>query len=393
MSSTIINFNNRSGESITAGLSLPADERPKAYAIFAHCFNLISHTAAVDSTVRALNQKGIAVFTLDFTGADTDFQYHAALEDLLDAAEYLEKNYRSPQMIIGHSLAGLASILVANRIASIEAVVTISAIAKAKSITKLVERKRKDLAEVTLGENTFGVKESLIDQLTFASVKEAIHKMKLPILVFHSPQDNIVDINNAEKIYKLSFHPKSFISLDGADHFLTNVDNAYYTGDMIGSWSARYVEMVKENPLVTQHQTAVRIGTTKYVTEVKAGIHHQIADEPIEDGGKDLGPNPYQFLLAGLGACTAMTLRMYANHKKWPLEEVTVHLNHENEYLKDANETNKRTAKLDKLERAIQVKGDLTDQQRERLLEIANKCPVHRTLENNPIITTKWVEE
>ncbi|WP_044212595.1 bifunctional alpha/beta hydrolase/OsmC family protein [Flammeovirga sp. OC4] len=396
MSSEKIIFKNKKGIEIEAEICNPADQITHAYALFAHCFSGMDDTSVIDSIKRGLNQKGISVVTLDFTGISHQNEYHADHEDILSLTDYMSEHLRSPQILIGHSLAGAACLVSANRIASVEAVVTISAVIKSSHIRKLCTQSQDDkgLYDVALGDNYFKVTADFIDEITHQNIKEIIHKIRIPLLIFHSPQDEIVDINNAEKIYSNAFHPKSFISLDYANHFLSNPQNGYYVGNNIANWSERYVQMEPEDPLVTQHQTAVRIGTTKYVTEVKAGIHHQIADEPIEDGGKDLGPNPYQFLLAGLGACTAMTLRMYADHKKIPLEEVTVHLNHENEYLKDAEDTNKRTAKLDKLYRNIQIKGDdLTEAQIKRLMEIANKCPVHRTLENNPIIITNLLEE
>ncbi|WP_199880215.1 bifunctional alpha/beta hydrolase/OsmC family protein [Flammeovirga pacifica] len=384
---------NRSGSSITAQLSLPADEKPLAYAIFVHCYAFSDQTFASDAIVRSLNQKGIGIFAIDFTGKLTgNAKYNASINDILDAANYLEENYKAPQLLIGHSIAASACLIAAKEMKSLEGIVSISGIVEKDQLEGRI-KKLKTMTKFELGKNKLKIEEELATKLVANSFHSDIKQLKLPILLFHSPFDDVVHINNAETIYQLSFHPKSFISLDKANHFLTNDENAAYVGEMIGSWSERYVNMTNDNPLVTQHQTAVRIGTTQYITEIKAGKHHQIADEPIEDGGKDLGPNPYQFLLAGLGACTAMTLRMYANHKKWPLDEVYVHLNHEREYLKDANETNKRTAKLDKLYRHIQVKGDLSDEQRQRLLEIANKCPVHRTLENNPIIITDLLEE
>ncbi|AZQ61494.1 osmotically inducible protein C [Flammeovirga pectinis] len=393
MSFSIINFKNNQGDVLVASLSLPADEKPHAYALFAHCFfSSLEETTVVNSIVRELNQKGIAVFSLDITGfSQQNPGYAASIEDILSASDYMAENLKSPQLLIGHSLAGSAAILLANRIASVDAIVTISAFSKVKSIEKVADVEG-DYANVHLLAKEFKVKSSFINQISSPNYADIIHKIKLPLLIFHSPFDAVVDIKNAEKIYKNAFHPKSFISLDDANHFLSTPRNGQYVGNMIGSWAERYVEMELEDPLETQYQTAVRIGTTKYVTEVKAGVHHQIADEPLKDGGKDLGPNPYQFLLAGLGACTAMTLRMYANHKKWNLEEVTVHLNHENEYLKDAENANKRTAKIDNLYRHIQIKGDLTEKQRGRLLEIANKCPVHRTLENNPVIHTDLLD-
>lgn len=394
MSSKKINFISKKGTEVQAEINFPADKRTHAYALFIHCFN-DTNTSVVDSIRRGLNQKGIAVVSFDFTGITQKESYHADLEDVLLLANYMDEFYQSPRMLIGHSLASAACLVLANRIASVEAVVTISGVIKSKDILQLGKPSERDssLFDVSLGDTKFSVATSFIDEITHKNIKEIIHKIRIPMLIFHSPHDMIVDITNAEKIYSNAFHPKSFISLDYANHFLSNPENGKYVGNNIATWSERYVQMEPEDPLVTQHQTAVRIGTTKYVTEVKAGIHHQIADEPIEDGGKDLGPNPYQFLLAGLGACTAMTLRMYADHKKLPLEEVTVHLNHENEYLKDAENTNKRTSKLDRLYRNIEIKGDLTDKQRQRLLEIANKCPVHRTLENNPIIVTNLLEE
>jgi putative redox protein len=276
-------------------------------------------------------------------------------------------------------------LLAAQHIESTEAVVTIGAPSEPKHVkenfnAQLDKIEETGTAEVTLAGRSFTIKKQFIDDLEATNMEKAIQSLKKPLLLFHSPQDNIVGIENAERIYKNAYHPKSFISLDGASHLLTKREDAQYVGHVIARWCERYVQLGPTTELATDQQVVTSIGREPYVTEVLAGDHHFLADEPTSVGGQDLGPTPYHLLNASLGTCTAITLRMYADRKEWPLEKVNVHLSHEKIHAKDCEDCETEEGKIDKITREIELVGDLDQQQRERLLQIANKCPVHRTL-------------
>lgn len=200
-------------------------------------------------------------------------------------------------------------------------------------------------------------------------------------MVFHSPQDEIVDIKNAEKIYVAAHHPKSYISLDGADHLLSNKADANYVGEVISSWATRYVTLaMQEDDLETDHQVVVRNEKENGLfTEIMANGHYLTADEPKDVGGTDLAGTPYDLLVAALGACTAMTLRLYADHKEMALDEVKVHLTREKRHAEHAEQMDE-ASKIEVIDRHLELTGDLTQAQRDRMVEIANKCPVHKTL-------------
>lgn len=400
MNSQKVAFPNRSGIEIVARLDLPVDGKISACALFAHCFTCNKNLTAVRNISRSLTQQGIAVLRFDFTGlgesegdfADTNFSSN--VEDLLDAAAYLEKQLEMPQILIGHSLGGAAVMFAAAKLQEVRAVVTIGAPANPQHVQHLFKGKLEDLApgeavEVNIGGRGFKLKRQFVEDLHTKDMPSLLKQLRKATLIMHAPHDTTVGIENAREMYQHLMHPKSFVSLDGADHLLSNKADSLYVGSVIAAWVQRYLpEPPEEDSLTTEKQVAVRIGTEKYVTEVKAGKHSLIADEPKSVEGKDLGPSPYELVAAGLGACTAMTLRMYADRKKWDLQEVTVHLSHIRAHAPDSQNSGKPTSMMSTFERELELEGNLDEKQLARLMEIADRCPVHRTLEGDIHIQT-----
>jgi len=299
---------------------------------------------------------------------------------------------------VGHSLGGAASIFAASKIDSVRAVATIGTPSEPEHVTHLLDSSIEDIeangfANVTIGGRSFMIKKQFLDDLRSKDMYEILHNLKKALLVLHSPQDRIVEIDNAAKIYGAAYHPKSFITLDGADHMLTDKVAASYAGNTIASWVSRYIDLPKKEKLDTDKQVVAKLGSEGYTTEILAGQHGLIADESEEVGGDDFGPSPYELLSSALAACTVMTLQMYARRKKWDLKEVKVHINHGKKYVEDCNNCDEKTSKIDHFERCIEVEGDLSEEQVERLLEIANRCPVHRTLSRDISISTDLLSE
>ncbi len=400
MRSKKVTFENKNGYTLAARLELPANSVPHNYALFAHVFTGNKNLSAVRHISRALTLNGIAVLRFDFTGlgesegdfADTNFTSN--VEDLLAAARFLESNYKAPTIIVGHSLGGAASIFAASKIESVRAVATIGTPSEPEHVTHLLRSRIEDIeangfANVNIGGRTFMIKKQFLDDLRSKDMYEILNNLKKALLVLHSPQDRIVEIDNAAKIYGAAYHPKSFITLDGADHMLTDKNTAAYAGNSIASWVSRYIDLPKKDKLDTHKQVVAKLGTVGYTTEILAGQHGLIADESEEVGGDDFGPSPYELLSSALAACTAMTLQMYARRKKWPLTEVKVHINHGKKYIDDCNTCETKNGRIDHFERCIELEGDLSEEQIKRLLEIADRCPVHRTLEGEIRITTE----
>lgn len=402
MNSKKIKFNNKEGQELSASLELPADGKPKTYAIFAHCFTCSKNLSAVVNISRALTLNSIGVLRFDFTGlgqskgdfAETNFSSN--IDDLQRAYDFLKKEYTAPSIIIGHSLGGAAVLAAASKMEKVEAVATIGAPADPVHVSHLFkenidEIKSKGEATVSIGGRPFKVKEQLLNDLEKSDIARGLKNLNKALLIMHSPQDTIVEVENARKLYENAMHPKSFISLDGADHLLTKKEDSLYVGNVIATWASRYVNFDKETDLESEKRVVTRTGSDGYTTQIKAGSHFLLADEPEEVGGKNLGPTPYDLLVAGLGACTSMTLHMYADRKEWPLEEVKVHLTHDKVHAKDCDHCEETTAKIDEITREIEIIGDLTDEQRSRLMEIADKCPVHKTLHSDISIKSKLI--
>lgn len=398
-------FPNTEGMTLSAQMEWPANQEPHNYAIFAHCFTCNKNLHAVRAISKALAGRGFAVLSFDFTGLGqsegnfSDANFSGNVKDIVSAAQFLKDEFKSPALLLGHSLGGAAVIQAAESIGTITAIATIGAPAKAEHVKKVFEEHLPEIettgmAKVHLGGRPFLIRQQFVDDLRSHVPADALKKLRQAILILHSPQDQIVGVENAAELYQEAHHPKSFISLDGADHLLTNKSDSNYAGEVIAAWANRYIELPEERSLESEYQTAALISGKEsgYTTLIKAGKHFVTADEPEDVGGNDFGPTPYQLLASSLAACTAMTLRMYANRKGLDLKEIKVHVNHTKRYSDDAAQSNEVGARIDHFERLVEVEGDLDESQRKRLIEIAEKCPVHKTLEREITITTRSLE-
>lgn len=392
MASSKFEFPNSSGQQLAAKVDLPSGH-PKAFAIFAHCFTCNKNLNAVRNISRALNEEGFGVLRFDFTGlgdsegefAETNFSSN--VEDLVAAANSLATHYEAPRLLIGHSLGGAAVLYAASKIDSVEAIATIGAPSDPEHVTHLLQSDIAEIessgeASVNIGGRTFSVKKQFLDDLRDRNPVKVVRDMRKALLIMHSPQDMTVEIKNAANIYTAAHHPKSFISLDGADHLLTNKADSRYAGRVIAGWAGRYISTQEPEKLATKNAVAIRTGKT-YTTQIAAGRHQLIGDEPKSVGGADLGPNPYDYLLTALGTCTGMTLRMYADRKKWEMDEVTIHLDHHRNHMEDCEDCEGGVKKVELIKKYISFKGNLDQTQVDRLLEIADRCPVHRTIHHD----------
>jgi len=400
-------FPGANGDRLAARLDLPVDGKPIAYALFAHCFTCGKNLRAAGNISRALTGQRIGVLRFDFTGlgesegdfADTNFSSNVA--DLVAAARFMGEEYDAPAILIGHSLGGAAVLQAAGEIESVKAVVTINAPADPVHVAHLLEGAQSEIAakgqaQITLGGRTFTVKQQFLDDLDATKMETTIRNLRKPLLVCHAPKDNTVSVDNAAAIFQAARHPKSFLSLDNADHLLSNEEDSLYVGTVAAAWARKYVGSLLADPekpaLSTDAQVVVRTDREHYRTEILANGHSLLADEPVTAGGTDTGPTPYDLLLAGLGACTSITLRMYADRKGWPVEAIAVHLDHSKIHADDCEECESPSGKIDRIEREVELIGDLDDEQRARLLEIADKCPVHRTLHSEISVKTRLRE-
>ncbi|MGB5821915.1 MAG: bifunctional alpha/beta hydrolase/OsmC family protein [Saonia sp.] len=398
-----VTFNNKDGYPLVGRLELPVDRHPHNFAIFAHCFTCNKNLLAVKNIGKALTSNGFGVLRFDFTGlgesagdfADTNFSGN--VDDLIAAARYLETHYEAPSLIIGHSLGGAAVIFAAAEIPSIKALATIGAPSDPVHVKHLLKSGIEEIeangkAVVNLSGRDFTIKKQFLEDLETKSLPETVRKLRKPILIMHSPQDDTVGIKNAEEIYIAAMHPKSFVSLDDADHLLMNKKDSIYVGEVIAGWAKRYVDLNEGQNLKTKHQVAASLDAEDaFTTQMKVGNHYITADEPLEFGGNDFGPSPYELVSAGLSACTAMTIQMYSKRKGWTIENVEVHTSYEKTHATDCADCESPNAKIDTFHREIRLTADLDEQQRQRILEIADKCPVHRTLHSKTLIITKLI--
>lgn len=395
-----IEFTGALGARLAARLDRPAVP-PIAYALFAHCFTCSKDTRAATYVAAALAERGIACLRFDFTGlggsdgefANTGFSSNVA--DLIAAADYLRAHHRAPSVLVGHSLGGAAVLAAAARIPEAVGVATIGAPAEPAHVLRHIpeqERIARDgAAEVVLAGRSFRISRGFLDDLAGQRIAGAIAGLRRALLVMHSPRDDTVDIENATRIFTAAKHPKSFVSLDPADHLLSRREDAHYAGQVIAAWAARYLPAgAAATPAPVAGKVVVQETREGRFTQlVAAGPHALRADEPVEVGGLASGPSPYDLVLAGLGACTAMTIRMYADLKKLPLERVTVELRHDKIHAQDCAECETREGKVDRIERVVRLDGALDEAARAKLLEIANKCPVHRTLHSEVTVPTR----
>jgi uncharacterized OsmC-like protein/pimeloyl-ACP methyl ester carboxylesterase len=401
MRSERFEFPNAQGEKLAAALDLPLGE-PTTYALFAHCFTCGRENVAAKRIAERLSVHGIAVLRFDFTGlggsegefANTHFTSN--VDDLVAAADHLRKTRKASAILIGHSLGGAAVLAAAHRIEEVRCVVTIAAPADPAHVTGLFKDhvgtiRDKGEVDVQLAGRPFKIRREFLDDVAEQMLMDRIAHLKKALLVFHSPTDELVGIDSASRIFVTAKHPKSFVSLAGADHLLSKKSDAEYVAIVIAAWSERYLDQpdsvaatASETGVVTVRET--RAG--KFQQEIMSGPHRFIADEPVSFGGLDSGPGPYDLLLAGLGACTSMTLRLYADNKKLPLERVTVRLSHNKIHATDCANCETKEGMIDRIDRNITFEGDLDQATRKRLLEIADKCPVHRTLKSKIDIRT-----
>lgn len=399
-----VTFAGSQGGKLAALLELP-DGPPRAFALFAHCFTCSKDIFAAARIAGGLADAGIAVLRFDFTGlgasegefANTNFSSN--VEDLLRAAAYLREEHEAPSILIGHSLGGAAVLAAAGKIAEVKAVATIAAPASPGHVAHLLTDARPEIdakgdAEVVLAGRSFRIQKQFLDDIEGHRLADSIKTLKRALLIFHAPRDGIVGIENAGEIFQAARHPKSFVSLDGADHLLTRHEDARYVAAVLSAWATRYVPGLAVSEAKSKESAPGRVvvretGNGSFQQEIIAGPHRLLADEPRPVGGTDTGPGPYDLLLAGLGACTAMTIRMYVDRKELPLERVSVVLAHDKVHAEDCADCETREGKIDVIDREIELTGDLDDAQRTRLLEIAEKCPVHRTLHSEIKIRTR----
>jgi len=391
MSTQPFDFTGADGQQLSGMLDLP--EGPvSSYALFAHCFTCTKNSLAAVRLGKALTALGYGVLRFDFTGLGqsggefADSSFSGSIADLIAAADAMREAGRPPALLIGHSLGGAAVLAATGQIPETRAVATIGAPFDVDHVTRLFaggieELREKGEAEVRIGGRPFRLRQSFVDDLASHDQGERIRALRKPLLILHSPQDSIVGIDNATAIYKAALHPKSFISLDGADHLLTDRQDAEFAATIIAAWSSRSLKssMPARSDAQSGVVTVSETGEGAFQVEVSAGGVHFLADEPPEVGGLGSGPTPYDLLAAGLGACTAMTLRMYARGKQLPLDRVTVTVGHGRR---------RETEPSDLFTRRLLLEGDLSAEQRQRLMEIAGKCPVHRTLERGAAVET-----
>ena len=396
-------FASTEGHKLAAALDLP-DRKPLAYALFAHCFTCGKDVLAAKRIAVALATRGIAVLRFDFTGlgsSEGDFAnstFSSNVADLVRAADHLRESRSAPALLIGHSLGGAAILAAAASIPEAKAVVTIAAPSDPAHVTGLFSDRIEDIrkagkAEVSLAGRPFTIKREFLDDIAEQGLTTRLANLHKALLVMHAPTDDMVGIDNATRIFVAAKHPKSFVSLAGADHLLSEKRDSSYVADVIAAWSSRYVELAPEQIADTGNaprQVVVReTGNGKFQNMVTVGPHALLADEPVAAGGEDTGPGPYDFLLAGLGACKSMTMRLYADRKSFPLERATVTLRHGRIHAQDCAECETKEGMLDQIEVEIGLQGALDADQRKRILEIADKCPVHRTLTSEIRIVTR----
>ena len=398
-----VSFPGHSGESLAARLDAP-DTPPRAYALFAHCFTCTKDIFAASQIARSLAEAGVAVLRFDFTGlghsegefANTNFTSN--VDDLVAAANHMRQAFEAPALLIGHSLGGAAVLAAAGEIPECKAVATIGAPADPGHIAHLFgdttdQIEAEGEAEVSIGGRPFRVQKQFLDDIREQALEHRIANLRRALLVMHGPFDKIVGVDNAGAIFAAANHPKSFISLDSADHLMSKREDAIYAATALAGWASRYLPPIEsaDPATVTAAEGEVVVGETgenMFAQSIAAGPHRLRADEPPSVGGGDTGPTPYGLLLASLGACTSMTLRMYANRKKLPLERIVVRLRHDKIHAEDCAECETKEGKIDRIDRVVELTGDLDAATRQRLLEIADKCPVHRTLESENLIVT-----
>ncbi|GAB1855822.1 bifunctional alpha/beta hydrolase/OsmC family protein [Flavobacteriaceae bacterium MHTCC 0001] len=398
-----LTIKNAKGHNLQAYLELPADQKPHYYAIFAHCFTCSSNLSAVKNISRALTSHGFGVVRFDFTGlgrSEGEFAesyFSANVDDLIAVNNYITEQYQAPGLLVGHSLGGAAVIVAASRLENIKAVATVGAPSTVNHVTHLFshgieEVKQKGEVEVNIGGRPFKINKEFVQDFDNIDLPKITKGLRKPLLIMHAPFDGTVGINNAHDLYHNAHHPKSFVSLDNADHLLSNPKDSNYVGNIIGAWADRYFEPQDNVILDTNGEQLVahlNLVEDKFTTSIQTKKHSFIADEPESVGGDDFGPSPYDFLSAALAACTVMTLKMYAERKKWDLQEVYAYITYSKKHSDDLMLDLDEPKRIDHLQKRLKFIGNLDDTQKAKLKEIASKCPVHRTLLSKTIIETE----
>ena len=404
MKSKHLKIQNSRGHLLNARLELPIDKRPTQYAIFAHCFTCSSNLNAVRNICRSLTVQGFGVLRFDFTGLGksegtfAESHFSANVTDLLDVHAYMTKNYGLSSLMVGHSLGGAAVLVAASKLEDVKAIATIGTPSSIEHTTRyfsngIDEVSEKGNVEVNIGGRPFLIDQEFIDNFKSTDLIQTAKELHKPLLVLHAPFDKIVSIEHAHSLFTNAHHPKSFVSLDKADHLLTQREDSSYAGQVIGSWAQRYlkteesVDLKREGAQLVAHLNPEE---DNFTTSIQMDKHFIIADEPATLGGDDFGPSPYELLIASLAACTTMTLKMYAQRKNWDLQEVFVYLSHAKKKASELGREslNEKSTPLDYISKTIKLVGDLTEDQRSRLLAISDRCPVHRTLSGTVIIET-----
>lgn len=395
MNRQTVTFAGADGQQLSGRLIRPLTGTPRAYALFAHCFTCTKNLAATRNIAGAMADEGIATLVFDFTGlgssegdfADTNFSTNVS--DLVAAARFLEQEFDAPRILVGHSLGGTAILMAAADIPSASAVATIGSPAEASHVAHLVEGERATIetqgeAVVKLAGRPFRIKKQFLDDLERHSVLDSAAVLRKALLVMHAPLDDLVEVDNASRIFVVAKHPKSFISLDKADHLLSKREDSDYAGRVIATWASHYLDAVEGPPQLPAAAEGVAVALTRidgFETHINVGGHGLVADEPVAVGGTNTGPSPYGLLSAALAACTTMTLKMYAARKKLPVTSITAGVRHSKIHAKDCEDCESSgDARVDVLDKTLEIEGDITDEQRERMGEIASRCPVHRTL-------------
>lgn len=399
-----VEFKGSSGETIAGKLDKPIGPI-RAYALYAHCFTCTKEFIGSRSICRELASHGIAVLRFDFTGlggsggefAETNFCSN--VEDLIAAANFMDEKLRAPDMLIGHSLGGAAVLAASHKLDSARVVIAIAAPADADHVihnfkNHIEEIETTGSAKVKFGTRELTISRQFLEDLRAQNVTKDLHEVKKAFLIMHSPTDDVVGIENAARIYNAAHHPKSFISLDDADHLLTKAEDAAYVAATINSWASRYLPREEDHSQKWEgHVTVSETGASKFQNWVQAGPHGFMADEPKSYGGTETGPTPYNLLAAALGACTSMTLRNYAALKSLEVDPIKVEVEYSNIHIDDCNDCEEgQSGRIDRFERRIEISGKLDEKTRTRMLEIADRCPVHRTLEKKAQIVTKALE-
>jgi len=405
MQSKNVSFPNADGQTLSGVLDLPVGE-PRAFALFAHCFTCSKNLKAATNIARAMTDAGVAVLRFDFTGlgqsegAFEDTSFSSNLADLLSAVAWLEEHHRAPEILFGHSLGGTAVLQVAEEVPSAVAVATIGSPADPGHVTHMLKGaagalRDNGVAEVQLGGRPFMIRQQFVDDLEAHDLSAAIASLRKAVLIMHAPLDDVVEIDNASALFVAAKHPKSFVSLDNADHLLSRSEDSRYAGHVLAAWATRYLPSKSDSGddvAASAGEVVARTEADGFATEVAAGRHLLLADEPKAVGGSDLGPTPYDLLAAALATCTSMTLRMYAAHKKLDFESAEVRVTHGRIHADDCADCEQRDGMVHEFQRELVLEGNLSDAQRNRMVEIADRCPVHKTLHNEISIKTRLAD-